>query len=166
VYPQVPHRACWLDEHADAAMRALDQAIAELGGDRTRVYLTGLSMGGYGAYHLALAHPDRFAAMIVVCGGIVPPVTATACRQSPLTMSAADPYAFTARALRAIPIRLFHGADDPIIPASESRRMADALRREGADVEYVEYAGVGHDSWDRAYAEPELWPWLLRQHRK
>jgi predicted peptidase len=163
VFPQAPADSRWLDEPADAAMAALEKSIVEFHGDRSRVYLTGLSMGGYGTYHLALAHPDTFAALVVVCGGLLPHETTTAVRQSPLTMGAADPYTFTAHALRHLPIRIFHGDADPVIPVSESRMMAEALTREGADVRYVEFPGIGHNAWDRAYGDAEIWEWLFRQ---
>ena len=161
VFPQAPPDERWLDDPAEAAMAALDQAIAEFHGDAAHVVLAGLSMGGYGAYHLALAHPNRFAALIVVCGGLLAhQSTSAVLQQSPLTKGAADPYAFTARQLRSVPIRLFHGEADPVIPVSESRQMAEALRREGADVRYTEYPGVGHNSWSRAFDDAELWHWL------
>jgi predicted peptidase len=165
VFPQVPLDERWLGTPADAAMRALDRSIAEWNGDEHRVYLTGLSMGGYGVWHLALAHPDRFAALVPVCGGIVPAGSATSVRQSPLTANASDPYAFTAQHLRAFPIWIFHGTDDTVVLTSESRKMSAALRNEGATVRYTEYPGVGHNAWDRAYAEEELWTWLFQQKR-
>jgi predicted peptidase len=165
VYPQLPSNAQWLGEHADMAMQALDDAIRDFDGDPHRVYLTGMSLGGYGVWHLALAHPDRFAALVPICGGIVPAGSAESVRQSALTMHADDPYAFTAHALRAIPIWMFHGADDTVIEPAESRRMHQALLREGAAVRYTEYEGVAHNSWTRAYAEPALWPWLFAQQR-
>jgi len=161
VFPQAPPDTRWLGGPADAAMAALDRAIVEFHGDRRRVYLTGLSMGGYGTYHLAMAHPDRFAALVVVCGGLLPHATTTAVQQSPLNAQAADPYAFTAHALRKLPIRIFHGTADPVIPVEESRKMVDALKREGAAVQYTEYPGVGHDAWTHAYSTEELWTWLF-----
>lgn len=167
VYPQLPPDAQWLGEHADAAMRALDDTIRDFDGDPHRVYLTGMSLGGYGVWHLALAHPDRFAALVPVCGGIVPAGNAESVRQSPLTLHADDPYAFAAHALRDIPIWMFHGADDTVIDPGESRRMHEALLRENAsDVRYTEYEGVAHNSWTRAYAEPELWRWLFAQRQR
>ncbi len=165
VFPQARDDTRWLGEPADAAMTALDRSIAEFNGDPSRVYLTGLSMGGYGSWHLALAHPDRFAALVVVCGGLLPHEAAKSVRQSPLTMNAADPYAFAAHALRHIPISIFHGAEDGLIPPSESRQMAEALRKEGASVRYTEYPGVGHNAWDPAYGDAELWKWLFAQRR-
>src|SRR6266480_3069181 len=76
---------------------------------------------------------------------------------------AADPYAYVAGRLVATPVWLFHGDADPAVPVSESRSMAEALRRAGGDVRYTEYAGVGHNSWESAYNEPELWRWLFAQ---
>jgi predicted peptidase len=165
VFPQAPIDSRWLGELADAAMAALGKSIAEFHGDPARVYLTGLSMGGYGTYHLALAHPDTFAALVIVCGGLLPHETTTAVQQSPLTMGTPDPYAFTAHALRRLPIRIFHGDADSTIPVTESRRMAEELKKEGADVRYVELPGVGHNAWDRAYGNAELWEWMFRQRR-
>lgn len=165
VFPQAPADSRWLGDPADAAMAALEESIAEFHGDRSRLYLIGLSMGGYGTWHLALAHPDTFAALVVVCGGLLPHATTTAVQQSPLTMGSGDPYAFTAHALRHLPIRMFHGDADPVIPVTESRQMAEALKSEGADATLVEFAGVGHNSWDRAFGDAELWQWLFRQSR-
>ena len=163
VFPQVPPDERWLGAPADVAIAALDESIDEFSGDRERVYLTGLSMGGYGAWHLALQHPDRFAALVPVCGGIVPAGSGTSVRQSPLTIAAADPYAFTAKALRHIPVWIFHGADDLVVLPSESRKMHEALLAVGAHVRYTEYPGVGHGSWERAYDEESLWAWLFAQ---
>lgn len=164
VFPQVPNDMRWLDEPADAAMIALDRSLAEFHGDRHRVYLTGLSMGGHGTWHLALAHPDRFAALVVVCGGLLSHETTTAVRQSPLTMNAQDPYAFTANALRQIPIWIFHGTADGVIPVTESRRMAEELKNAGGEVLFTELPGVGHNAWDPAYGNAEMWTWLFDQH--
>jgi predicted peptidase len=166
VFPQAPLDSRWLDGPADAAMAALERSVVEFHGDRSRLYLTGLSMGGYGTYHLALAHPNTFAALVIVCGGLLSHPTTTAVRQSPLTIGKGDPYVFTARALRTLPIRMVHGDADPVIPVTESRRMAEALKNEGADATYVELAGVGHNAWERAYADTDLWQWLFRQTTK
>ena len=165
VFPQVPENQRWLGEPADAAMEALDHAMREFNGDPDRVVLTGLSMGGYGTWHLALEHPQRFAALVPVCGGLLPHETTSAVQQSPLTKSAADPYAFTAQSLRHLPIWIFHGADDPVVPVEESRRMNDALRSAGADVRYTEFPKTGHNAWDPAYGNQELWEWMLARRR-
>lgn len=167
VFPQAPADTRWLDEPADAALAALDHAMAEFHGDPSRVYLTGLSMGGYGTWHLGMLQPKRWAALVVVCGGLFPHPTTTAVQQSPLNAGATDPYAFTAHAVRDFPIWIFHGTDDPVIPVDESRRMHDALVKDAApDVHYTEYPGVGHNAWEKAYGEAEMWEWLFRQARK
>jgi predicted peptidase len=161
---------CWKDNvwteaaMEEQALKALEQSIKEFHGDRERVYLTGLSMGGYGSWDLAAKHPDSFAAMVVVCGGIRPPGgLPTLHVDVPGTPDAADPYQVIAARVARIPIQIFHGADDPSVPVEEAREMAKALRDRGANVKYTEYVGVGHQSWDPAYAEPELPSWLLAQ---
>jgi len=161
VFPQAPPDERWIGEPADAAMAALERTMREFRGDPSRVYLTGMSMGGYGAWHLALLHPDRFAAIVTVCGGIVPNGTATSVRQSPLTTGAGDPYAFTARRLRHVPVWMFHGAHDDVVSPDESRRMREALLREGAEVRYTEYPEGNHNAWDAAYGDAEMWTWLF-----
>ncbi|HYI09590.1 MAG TPA: prolyl oligopeptidase family serine peptidase [Thermoanaerobaculia bacterium] len=147
-------------------MRALDASVKEFNGDPDRVYLTGLSLGGFGVWHLALAHPDRFAALVPICGGVVPAGSATSVRQSPLTTHAKDPHAFTAQKLKHIPTWIFHGADDPVVVPEASRKIHEALKAVGGDVRYTEYEGAGHNSWDRAYGEEQLWMWLLAQRRR
>jgi predicted peptidase len=136
--------------------------MKEFGGDADRVYLTGLSMGGYGTWYLAGQFPERFAAIAPVCGGVRGPAAFPQ-----LTMSrASDPYAEIARKVARLPIWIFHGEKDASVPVEESRRMHAALRALGADVRYSEYPGVGHDSWNNAYTEPGFLPWLLGQSKK
>jgi len=83
----------------------------------------------------------------------------------PVPSDAPDPYAYVAARLASTPVWVFHGGEDRAVPVTESRNMAEALRRAGAPVRYTEYAGVGHNSWESAYNEPELWRWLFAQHR-
>ena len=163
VLPQAPRDSVWSGAPARAAMQALDAALHEFRGDSTRVYLTGLSMGGYGTWQLALEHPGRFAALVPICGGIRSPGAVPTIRVAGVPADAADPYAYVAGRLVATPVWLFHGDADPAVPVGESRSMAEALRRAGGDVRYTEYAGVGHNSWESAYNEPELWRWLFAQ---
>lgn len=163
VFPQAPANTRWLGDESRFAMAALDRSIAEFHGDRDRVYLTGMSLGGYGTWHLALENPGRFAALAPVCGGIVKPEKAQNVLQSPLTIEAADPYAFVAGRLKDVPAWIFHGADDPLIPASESRRMHEELSKLGAEVRYTEYPRAGHNAWDPAYGDAKLWEWMLAQ---
>ena len=150
------------------ALAALDQAVAEFNGDRARIYLTGLSMGGNGAWSLAYRHADRFAALIVVCG-FIGEFTGrqTGIRYPPIVASSIDdPYAAIARRVARIPIWIFHGDADQIVPVEVARRMAAALRAIDADVQYTELTGVGHDAWDAAYRREDLFAWLFKQARK
>ena len=165
VFPQAPPREVWLGENARVAVAALDQTMAEFGGDPDRVYLAGLSMGGYGTWELAFEDPSRYAAIVSVAGGIVPPAGRRALDPLPPTLQAADPYSNTAARVKAIPAWLFHGADDMVVPVTESRRIVAALTRMGAAPRYTEYAGMRHNIWERTFNEPELAKWLLAQHR-
>lgn len=166
VFPQVSPEGAWVGDMARVASLALDLAIAEFHGDPERIYLTGISMGGYGTWYMGFDAPERFAALVPVCGGIVPPPGRPLLRQLPATAGAADPYAAAASRLKEVPAWVFHGAEDAVIPASESRRIVEALKKAGGDVRYTEYKDVEHNSWDRAYAEPELWTWLFAQRRR
>jgi predicted peptidase len=167
VFPQAPRGQVWLGDLARVATTALEQTIAEFHGDPDRIYLAGLSLGGYGAWVLAFENPERYAAIVSVAGGVVPPAGrhARLAQLSP-TLSAEDPYAATAARVKGIPAWLFHGADDPTVPVTESRRIVAALKQAGASPRYSEYEGVPHNSWDRAFAEPDLPKWLLAQRRK
>jgi predicted peptidase len=129
---------------ADQLMRLVDHVLANTHTDPTRVYVTGLSMGGYGTLRLAAAYPERFAAALPVCGG-----------GEPRTMAAA---------LRRVPIWAFHGAKDPTVPIRESQQMVDAVRCAGGCVRYTVYPEVEHDSWTATYDNPQVYDWLL-SHR-
>jgi predicted peptidase len=76
-----------------------------------------------------------------------------------------DPYATLARRLRHLPMWIFHGAKDDVVPPDDDRRLYAALQSAGADVRYTEFPDANHNSWDAAYATPELWPWLFAQRR-
>jgi predicted peptidase len=86
-------------------------------------------------------------------------------RQLPLTIGNEEPYQTAAASMPRIPIWIFHGSEDAVIPATESRKMFTELKQIGADVRYTEYSGVDHNSWDRAYSEKKLWEWMLKQSR-
>lgn len=146
VFPQSPPRNPWRGPIVEHALGALEATIEELDCDRDRVYLTGISMGGYGTWHIATAQPERFAAIVPICGGAEKPI-------------------ITAERLANVPTWVFHGDRDQIIPVDESREVVQAMRARGSDVRYTEYKGVQHNSWDPAYAEPELMRWLLAQKR-
>jgi predicted peptidase len=162
VMPQCRRGVWWNDPIMEKlVLRSLDQTVEEFEGDTERIYLTGLSMGGYGTFYFGAKYPQRFAALVPVCGGVVPPRELRRSDAGQLR----NRYLDAARNIKDIPTWIFHGADDPKVPVSESRQMEIALQQIGGDVRYTEYEGVGHNSWDRAYSEPELLPWLLKQKR-
>lgn len=166
IFPQAPKDSTWSGTPGRMAMQALDHTMREFRGDPKRVYLTGLSMGGYGTWQLALEHPKRFAALVPICSGVTyPRPTATWLRVTAVPADATNPYAIVAEGVRRIPVWAFHGDEDQAVPVTESRKMVEALRAIGAPVRYTEYPGVGHNSWDSAYAEPGLWEWLFGQRR-
>jgi predicted peptidase len=164
VMPQCRRGVWWNDETMEKlALGTLEEAIADYNGDPNRLYLTGLSMGGYGTFHLAAAYPGRFAAVVPVCGGIIPPHVLR--REGNPADEEGDPYRLAAAKIGPTPTWIFHGVADPVVPVGESRRMARALEEVGGSVRYTEYEGVGHNSWDLAYAEPGLITWMLSQRR-
>ena len=164
VMPQCRKNVWWTEPPmGDLAMTALRNATREFHGDTNRTYLTGISMGGYGSWYLAQKYPHTFAAMVIICGGIHPPVATLKAHPELVKFSPADgPKAYTDAATKIgkVPVWIFHGADDNIVPVAESQRMADAMRAVGAEVHYTEYSGVKHVAWDKAYDEPKLYPWL------
>jgi predicted peptidase len=142
VSPQCPSPRVGWDP---ATLKALlDDVLANYKVDPERIYLTGLSMGGYGSWRLAAFAPNRFAAVVPICGGGNP----------------AD-----APRIKHVPIWVFHGAKDKTVPLKNSQEMVDALKAAGADVKFTVYPEAGHDSWTATYDNPELWEWLLKQKR-
>jgi predicted peptidase len=163
VFPQCLKNRWWSEpDMQKVALSALDRAMREFNGDPDRVYLTGLSMGGYGAWAIARSNPGRFAALAPICGGVVPPSRVPLPESSQVSKSS-DPYKDVAEKVGKTPVWVFHGGADPVVPVSESRKMVEALKAAGGQVRYSEYEGVGHNSWDRAYAEAEFFTWLLSQ---
>jgi predicted peptidase len=143
VFPQ-SHEGSWKADSSDGkrALAILDDVLKSYAVDAKRVYLTGVSMGGEGTWSLAAAHPDRWAAIVPLCGG-------------------GDPR--TAAKIKDIPCWCFHGdADQP----EQSRAMIRALKRAGGRPLYHEYPGVGHNCWDLTYAMPDLYEWLVQQKIK
>lgn len=157
VMPECRKNVWWSESTmANMAMAALAAAQKEFRGNATRIYLTGLSMGGYGTWYLAGKYPGKFAAIAPICGGILVPDMA---RQQ----SADDnsPYTEAAKKIGKTPVWIFHGGDDPVVPVTESRRMNDAMKALGGEVRYTEYPGLGHNSWDKAYSEADFISWML-----
>jgi predicted peptidase len=123
----------------------LDDVTSTYRVDKDRVYVTGLSMGGFGTWSLAAAYPDRFAAIIPICGG-------------------GNPTA--ARKIKDLPIWVFHGVKDDIVPIARSVAMVNALEKAGAKgVKFTKYPEAKHDSWSETYRNPKVWEWLLSQKR-
>jgi predicted peptidase len=142
VSPQCPAESYWTFK-LDSVDALLSKIVNSYAVDPARIYLTGLSMGGLGAWLLAMLHPERFAAIAPVCG------------RSNRT---------TACLIKDIPVWVFHGAKDEVVPISESERMVTALQECGADVRFTVYPEAGHDSWTETYDNPELYAWFLK-HR-
>jgi acetyl esterase/lipase len=159
VMPQVPFsHHHWTDPDMMAvAMAALNDEVKEFHGDPERLILTGLSLGGYGAWEIARTYPHHFAALVPVCGGVFWSYQPERWREVN-TLPAEY-----ARVVGRTPTWMFHGADDPVVVPRQSQLMFQALKSAGGDVRLWEYAGVRHNVWDRAYSEPQLPRWLLAQ---
>lgn len=151
VSPQCPEGQIW----SKAILVALlDDITAKYAVDTNRIYLTGLSMGGYGTWDLGLTHPDRFAAIVPICGGG---------QTISVPLSGRDKW----QALRTLGVWAFHGGKDPVVAPEESQRMVDALKKLGAqDVKLTVYPEAGHDSWTETYNNPQLYEWLLKHERR
>lgn len=166
VFPQVPGREEWSGRNNRVALAALDAAIAEFGADPARQYLTGMSMGGYGSWNIALDDPRRFAAIVPVCGAVLAPRAVRPTLFVEQVAHEADPYATIAQRLRHTPIWIFHGALDDVVPPADDRRLHTAFQAAGArDVRYTEYPDGNHNAWDATYADPAMWAWLFAQKR-
>jgi predicted peptidase len=150
VSPQCAPGQIWEN---DLLIALLDDVEKKYHVDTHRVYLTGLSMGGFGAWTLGLTYPERFAAMAPMCGGgdSITPDLATGARKE---------------ALKTLPIWAFHGAKDPVVPPMESVHMVDLMRELGdKDVKLTIYPDAGHNCWTRTYANAELFDWFLQHSR-
>ena len=150
VSPQCPEGRVW---SRDILLALLDFVEKKYRVDTTRVYVTGLSMGGYGTWDLGLTHPGRFAAIVPICGG-GDYITGL--------LSSRD----KAQAIKTLGVWAFHGAKDPVVPVSESERMVGLLKHYGAqDVKLTIYPEAQHNSWTQAYDDPELYKWMLAHRR-
>ena len=145
ILPQA--RKGWQADGDDAkrALAILDEVEKTYKVDNKRIYLTGLSMGGFGTWSLATAYPDKWAAIAPICGGGNPKM---------------------AEKIKNIPCWCFHGGSDPTVKVQRSRDMIKALKEAGGNPRYSEFPYVGHDSWDPAYATQELYPWFLAHQLK
>ena len=144
ISPQCPKGSRW---DPDALNAMLDQIIKSHAVDETRIYCTGLSMGGFGTWALGSSNPNRFAAFAPICGGGV------------------DRTAFVSFEMAKKPVWVFHGDADSVVPLKESERMVKALKRRGGKPKFTVYKGVNHDSWTETYNNPKLYEWFL-SHKK
>ena len=144
VSPQCPNGRWW--EPVELAA-LLDEMVEKYKVDKDRIFVTGLSMGGFGTWSMAAYQPDRFAAIVPICGGGEP---------------------FTAKLFSKVPVWVFHGAKDTAVPLERSEKMVEALKKSGStNVQFTVYPDGGHaDAWTRAYTDPKLYEWLLQQKRK
>jgi predicted amidohydrolase YtcJ/acetyl esterase/lipase len=169
VFPQCPKGAQWVEDVEAQAFSALSAALTEFHGDRDRVTLMGLSMGGAGTWWGAFRMPGAFAAIVPICGYAVSssgfPFQGVVPNDIRHVLGTGDPYGAIASSIGRTPVWAFHGDADPVIPVTETRRLVAALRRLGGNPAYTEYAGMGHDAWTQAFAEPDLPAWLLAQKR-
>jgi predicted peptidase len=140
--PQCPQGQWW---NTYLLKSMIDDVLANYNVDKGRVYLTGLSMGGYGTWDLAMAYPDYFAAISPICGGGNPG---------------------TAKRIKDIPVWVFHGKKDEAVPEEQSALMVDALKKVGANVEYTVLPEGGHvDAWVYAYEKAGLFDWFLKYQK-
>jgi predicted peptidase len=158
VAPQCSPNGWWVDSSPDPAtgkrrtqpngdmqlaLKCLDEVMGAYSTDAMRVYATGLSMGGFGAWDCITRFPERFAAGVPICGG-------------------GDPASVDAAVAR-VPVWIFHSADDDHVPVQGDRNMVAAMKKAGGNPHYTEFEKLGHSCWDKAYSEPKLMPWLFAQ---
>ncbi len=149
VAPLCPEQQTWSNE---PLLKLLDHVTEQFAVDPKRVYLTGLSMGGYGTWRLGVAHPEKFAAIVPICGGGSLIDILLGGRER--------------RGLKSLPVWAFHGAKDNVVPPGESERMVNALKNIGVkEVKLTIYPDATHDSWTETYNNPELYEWLLKHSR-
>jgi predicted peptidase len=153
VSPQCPDGKIWSD---DLLLALLDEIERQYAVDTHRVYLTGLSMGGFGTWNLGLSHPERFAAIAPICGG----------GETLLITLARDFDHAQLASIKSLGVWAFHGAKDPTVSPDESERMIAALKKVGCpDVKLTIYPEAQHDSWTQTYANPALFAWFLQHSR-
>lgn len=166
IMPQKPQMMSEWEDHDDAIMQILDEA-AKLGFyDPDRLAITGLSQGGHGTITIASMHPDRFKAAAPVCAYVERRVSIEGERIQEIPANPDDPAVIEASGkLASLPLWLFHGETDDVVPCAESRSLAAAIDTRGADARYTEFPKTNHNAWDQAYATEELAAWFI-EHTK
>lgn len=142
VSPQCPKEQLWQAVELTALLNEIEEKYRV---DKDRIYVSGLSMGGFGTWSLAAYTPYRFAALVPICGG---------------------GEKFWVKKLKHLPIWVFHGAKDTAVPLERSQSLVDVLKRVGSDVKFTVYPEAGHNSWTETYDNPQVYEWLLKQKRK
>lgn len=151
VAPLCPEGERWQN---DSLLGLLERVGKKFKVDTNRVYLTGLSMGGYGTWNLGIAHPEKFAAIVPICGG-----------GSVIDVTLAG-YNKPRNPLIDLPVWAFHGAKDPVVPVEESERMINAMKKIRAkEAKLTVYPEATHNSWTETYNNGELYEWLLKHSR-
>ena len=145
--PQCPIDHVWTDQAMQMELIVLLESVIEnYRVDKNKIYVTGLSMGGYGTWSLLSKRPDLFAAAVPICGGGIPGLD--------IPDSITD-----------VPIWVFHGEKDRVVPSDESEKMVRAIEAIGGNIKYTLYPDAYHDSWTKTYENDNLYEWLLN-HRK
>ncbi len=141
IAPQCGTHDTWAVDQVESF---LDYILRHYRVEPSRLYLTGISMGGYATWYTAAHLPDTFAAIAPICGG---------------------GNIAQAKKLVELPVWAFHGAEDTIVPVERSRKMVNELKKLGGNVRYTVYPDAGHDSWTRTYNNPELYEWFMKHTR-
>jgi predicted peptidase len=144
ISPQCPSDSWWPKE-IEILKNLVDEICNTYSVDEERIYLTGLSMGGYGTWSLASEYPERFAAIAPICGGGEP---------------------FFGYKLRNVPVWAFHGAKDNLVPLEKSEQMVEAIKNAGGQAKLTVYPDAGHDSWTATYENEKLYEWFLKHKRE
>ena len=149
IAPQCPEKQHW---QVEPLMQLVAEAEKKFRVDPSRIYVIGLSMGGFGTWDLGMNHPEKFAAIIPMCGGG---------NGEDIVMSSIDH-----PELKTLPIWAFHGAKDPVVPVAASQQTVELLKQRGVqDIKLTIYPDAQHDCWTRTYENPEIYDWLLQHHR-
>jgi len=143
--PQCPAGSYWSRAPMDTLLALVAKLVKEKNIDTARIYITGLSMGGFGTWEALKQRPGMFAAALPICGGGKPAA---------------------AKTFANVPIWVFHGDKDETVKPEKSREMVAALKKAGGQPKFTELKGVGHGSWSAAYTSPEVWQWMFQQKLK
>ncbi len=145
VAPQCKYGETWTERnYAEVVILLIDMLKKDLRIDDQQIYITGLSLGGFGTWYLATRYKDVFAAAVPICGG----GRTEWCRN-----------------LLNVPVWAFHGADDKVVPVENSERMVEAVNNFGGNAKLTIYPGAGHDSWSKTYSNPDVYKWMLEQKK-